>query len=331
MDADDVQPVKEVGAEQAPLDLLLQIAVGGHDQTEVQFNLLGARQALNGLLLDQLQQLGLDVGRQLADLIQKQGAVVGELDLADLAGGGGAGERALLVAEQLGFDEVFMEDRAVDLDEGAVSAVAHGVDVLGDGALAHAGLTGDEDVGLGVGGVLHQGPQALHGGALEDQIGGRGPGAQLRDLLGEMGQGVLEMLVVPVNGVDLFHGHCVEAHGVFELAPVVKQGDAHGHDVFVDTVDGLGGGDLFLLPNDLRCDAGGKGAVRFQIKRGFADNGVVGESKVFFVGLADPEDDALGVGEHHVISQDQIVFRADDVEEALQIDIVIKEPEICRL
>ena len=57
----------------------------------------------------------------------------------------------------------------------------------------------------------------------------------------------------------------------------------------------------------------------------------MGESKVFFVGLADPEDDALGVGEHHVISQDQIVFRADDVEEALQIDIVIKEPEICRL
>ena len=39
--------------------------------------------------------------RQLADLIQEQRAVVGQLDLADLAGGGGPGEGALLIAEQL--------------------------------------------------------------------------------------------------------------------------------------------------------------------------------------------------------------------------------------
>lgn len=99
MDADDVQPIEEVGPEQTPLHRLLQIAVGGHDQPEVQLDLLGAGEALNGLLLDQLQQLGLDVGGQLADLVQEQRAVVGQLDLADLAGGGGPGEGALLVAE----------------------------------------------------------------------------------------------------------------------------------------------------------------------------------------------------------------------------------------
>ena len=50
---------------------------------------------------EKLQELGLDMGGQLADLIQEQRAVVGQLDLADLAGGGGPGEGALLIAEQL--------------------------------------------------------------------------------------------------------------------------------------------------------------------------------------------------------------------------------------
>ena len=96
-----LEKVEEIGPEQTALHRLLQIAVGGNDQPEVQLDLLGAGEALNGLLLNQLQELGLDMGGQLADLIQEQRAVVGQLDLADLAGGGGPGEGALLIAEQL--------------------------------------------------------------------------------------------------------------------------------------------------------------------------------------------------------------------------------------
>ena len=55
MDADDVQPVEEIGPEQTALHRLLQIAVGGHDEPEVQFNAPVAGQALDGLFLDQLQ------------------------------------------------------------------------------------------------------------------------------------------------------------------------------------------------------------------------------------------------------------------------------------
>ena len=98
---DDVEPVKEVGAEEAPAHGVLQVPVGGHQQPEVQFNLPGAGEALDGFFLDQLEELGLDVGRQLADLVQEQRAVVGQLDFADLAGGGRSGEGALLVAEKL--------------------------------------------------------------------------------------------------------------------------------------------------------------------------------------------------------------------------------------
>ena len=133
------------------------------------------------------------------------------------------------------------------------------------------------------------------------------------------------MAVVALDGVDLLHGHGVEAHGVLQLPLVVKEGDAHGHDVFMGMVDGLGGGDLPLLPNDLRRDAGGEHPGGLQVKGGFAHDGVVGEAEVFLVGLADPQDDAVGVGEHHVIRQHQIVFRVQDLEKSLEVDIVIKD------
>ena len=155
VNADDIQPVKEVGAEQAPLHLLLQIAVRGYQQPEIQLNAPGAGQPLNGLFLNELQKLRLDMVRKLTDLVQKQRAVVSQLDFADLAAGGRAGERALFVAEQLRLDEVFMEHGAVDLDKGAVGPAAHIMNRLGDGALTHAGLAGDENVGLCVGRVLN--------------------------------------------------------------------------------------------------------------------------------------------------------------------------------
>ena len=48
-----------------------------------------------------------------------------------------------------------MEHGAVDLDKGAVGPAAHIMNRLGDSALTHAGLAGDENVGLCVGRVLN--------------------------------------------------------------------------------------------------------------------------------------------------------------------------------
>ena len=63
--------------------------------------------------------------------------------------------------------------------------------ISGNDAFAYAGLTGDENVSLGVGGILHQRPEPLHGGALKDQRGGGSPGTELGDLLGVVLQGIL--------------------------------------------------------------------------------------------------------------------------------------------
>jgi hypothetical protein len=69
--------------------------------------LIGSRaaDALELALLQHAQQLGLQVERHLADLVEEQRAAVGELERAG-ARGDGAGERALLVAEQLALEQV---------------------------------------------------------------------------------------------------------------------------------------------------------------------------------------------------------------------------------
>ena len=60
----------------------------------------------------------------------------------------GAAEGALLVAEQLAFQQALRQRRAVQRDEGAARAPAEGVDVARQHLLAGAALAGDEHAGL---------------------------------------------------------------------------------------------------------------------------------------------------------------------------------------
>ena len=75
--------------------------------------------------------------RDVADLVEEQGAAMGELDLA-LGGLDRAGEGALLVAEQLGLEQVLGDRGAVDRDEAAAAAPARLVDAAGEQFLAGA-------------------------------------------------------------------------------------------------------------------------------------------------------------------------------------------------
>ncbi len=65
------------------------------------------------------EQLGLEVERQLADLVEEDRAVVGELEAAD-ALRGRSGEGALLVPHELALEQGARDGGAVDLDEAAV-------------------------------------------------------------------------------------------------------------------------------------------------------------------------------------------------------------------
>ena len=70
------------------------------------------------LLLQDAQQLGLQVERQLADFVKEGGAAIGHFDQAGL-GGDGAGEGAFHVAEQLALHERADQGGTIDGNERA--------------------------------------------------------------------------------------------------------------------------------------------------------------------------------------------------------------------
>ncbi len=119
--------------------------------------------------LEHPQQLGLQVRRHLADLVEQQRAALRHFEQAFLVQRG-AGERAFLVAEQLGLDEIFWNRGAVDLDERSLQPLAVVVHRIGDELLAGAVLTLNQDVGFAGGHAFHQLEQVLHLLALADHV-----------------------------------------------------------------------------------------------------------------------------------------------------------------
>src|SRR5262249_24062993 len=92
VDGEDVQPVVQVWPELPLLRPRLEVAVGGGDQPHVGADRLVAADALERLLLQDAQQLGLQRQRHVADLVQEQRAAADLLELADaLAVGAGEG------------------------------------------------------------------------------------------------------------------------------------------------------------------------------------------------------------------------------------------------
>ncbi len=126
-------------------------------------------EALELALLQDAQQLRLQFERDLANLIEEDGALVGELEAAD-ALRDGAGEGAALVPEKFAFEQTGGNRRAVELDERARVARAEIVEGAGDQLLARAGLAVDDDGGIGGSDRLHFAQDAAQGFALADDL-----------------------------------------------------------------------------------------------------------------------------------------------------------------
>ncbi len=93
-------------------------------------------------LLENPQQAGLRLHRHVADLVEEERAAFRLFETAGVAGRR-AREGALLVAEQIGFDQLAWDRRHVDGDERTLAALAVIVQSLGDQFLAGAGFPGD--------------------------------------------------------------------------------------------------------------------------------------------------------------------------------------------
>ena len=129
--ADDVQAMEEVFAE-AP------VGHPGRRSTFVAAMMrTSTRRAVDTahrgelLFLHEPQELALHLERQLADLVQQDGAAVRPARAARLAGLG-AREGALLVSEELALDQRRREGGAVDHDQWLVAAATEPVQRLGE-------------------------------------------------------------------------------------------------------------------------------------------------------------------------------------------------------
>ncbi|EAU66790.1 hypothetical protein STIAU_1021 [Stigmatella aurantiaca DW4/3-1] len=169
LEGDDLEALVKVLAEAARGHLLREGAVGGGDDARTQLDALDAAHALELALLEHAQELGLEHQRHVADLVQEDGAVLGQLELA-LLGAGGAGERALLVAEQLALQQRVHDGRAVDADEGLGLVIGVVVDDTGEQLLARAALPVDEHRGVAAGDLADLLHQLLHQRAGADDV-----------------------------------------------------------------------------------------------------------------------------------------------------------------
>ena len=122
---------------------MLEIDVGGCDYADIGFLRFGRAYADEFSGFQNSQQAGLGGKRQLADLVQKDGALVRSLEIS-LPRLIGSGKRAFLMSEELGLDGALGDRSAVDGDVVVVLAGAVSMYNFGYHLLTHAALAGNE-------------------------------------------------------------------------------------------------------------------------------------------------------------------------------------------
>ncbi len=160
-DRDHVDAVVQVGAEFAPGHRLLEILVGGTDQPHIHLDGFVAAHPLELPFLQHAQEFGLESRRDLADLVEKQGAAMGQLE-TPLAFGGGAGEGAFFVPEQFGLQQGFGQRGTIERDERPFAARTQVVEGAGDDFLAGTALPAQQDRGAAGRHLVDLGKNLLH-------------------------------------------------------------------------------------------------------------------------------------------------------------------------
>ena len=163
----DVDAVEQVGAEAAGRHLLLQRLVGGADQAETGRALHRAAQPHETAFLQHAQQADLELGAQVGDLVEQDRAVVGLLEVAG-RGLDGAGESALLEAEQRRLGQRLRQCAAVECLHRSARAGAQGMEQLGDDLLAGAAFAFDQHCRVQRRGLAQLRQQPLHGHRVAD-------------------------------------------------------------------------------------------------------------------------------------------------------------------
>jgi len=181
-DLDHGEAVVEVFAEEAIGDGLAEIAVGGGDDAYVDLACLQRADALDFLVLEGAEELGLCGGGHIADFVEEEGAFVGGFEEAWFIAVG-AGEGATNVPEEFALKEGFNDGGAVEDDVLALDFAA-GVEGAGDEIFAGAGRSLDKGGAVVWCDAADAGEHFGHARAGADDAFEFGVGAQLLALTG---------------------------------------------------------------------------------------------------------------------------------------------------
>ena len=208
LDRDHVESVVEILPEAALPDRLLQVLVGSGQHPDIDRNGLRRADGLKGPVLQHPEQLHLEVGAHVPDLVQEDGSAVGHGEAA-FAVSDGIGECALHVTEELGLQQFFGDCAAIDRHQHPGRPGAVVVDGPGDELLAGTTFTRDQHRAVGLGHL---------GDHIEDRVEGR---AGSDDVL-ELVAGLELTLQHPVLGLEApdFDGLLHQAPDHVEMALV---------------------------------------------------------------------------------------------------------------
>src|SRR5271156_1317077 len=126
---DDVEAVVEILAEMMRGNFGLEVAIRRRDYSRIDMNRALAADALEVLILQEAQKLGLQGRRQVGNLVEEDAAAVGGLEPAGLVLDR-AGERAAHMPEQFALEQFFGQRGAIDDDERLALAPAPSMEEL---------------------------------------------------------------------------------------------------------------------------------------------------------------------------------------------------------
>src|ERR1700693_2481722 len=160
---DHVQPVIKIETKLTLFDGIAELPIGGSDHAQVHVNVANATQPPEVLLLERPQEFGLDHDGHLADLVQKNGAAGSDFENTCLRRAG-VGKRALLVTEQLAFEQCLRNGGAVERNKGSLPAPAYVVNELREDVLPGAAFALQQDSGdLALGDAPGKSQYLFHG------------------------------------------------------------------------------------------------------------------------------------------------------------------------
>src|SRR5215472_7188522 len=163
-----IQTVIKILAQALVGQRLGDVDVGGRQDADVHLDDRTAPQAGELLILQNVQQLGLQQGRHLADFVEQDGPLVAKFKLARL-GMGGSRESPGFVPEQFALQQIRRNRSAIYLEERAVSAGRQLVNQPRQHFLAGAAFTEQQNRDVDVGDQRRLRADLAHGRAGGDE------------------------------------------------------------------------------------------------------------------------------------------------------------------